>query len=463
MSKRKRRGLVFVLLAAVLLAGGGYLALRSRLQPANPAARFETAAVERGDVAETIGQTGTVLARQSAEMNWKTSGKIAEVMVKAGDVVQAGQALARLEPLSMPPDVLLKQVELSDAESELATLQQSEKARADAQAALYNAEKAYEQALDDRALLDQPNASPANIEGAQATYDAAQVQLNQAEAIYSLFENRPEDDVQRLQAAAQLELARRQLRNAEWNLQYATNKPDQQTAAIVNSDVAVAEASLKDARREWQRVKDGPDPEDLQAAQARIDAARAALSVVEIRAPFDATVTQLFANVGDLVRPDMPAARLDDMRELSIEVGVPEVDINRVKTGQIVSIIFDAIPGRSYLGRVTQVEDAGSSNQDIVNFPVHITLVDEDGAVRPGMTAAVSIIVNQVEDVLLAPNRAIRFLSGQRVVYVLRGEQQVRLPVTVGIADEAHTQIISDEIKEGDLIILNPVVATPAP
>ncbi len=159
---------------------------------------------------------------------------------------------------------------------------------------------------------------------------------------------------------------------------------------------------------------------------------------------------------GDLVSVGTVAMTLDDLSRLLVDVEVSEVDINRVAAGQPVSLTFDGIPGRTYTGQVTEVGLTGTLAQGIVNFQVTVEILDADESVRPGMTAAVNIVVEQIEDVLLVPNRAVRVQDGQRIVYVLRNSQSVAVPIVLGASSDAESQVVEGDLAVGDLIVLNP-------
>ena len=72
------------------------------------------------------------------------------------------------------------------------------------------------------------------------------------------------------------------------------------------------------------------------------------------------------------------------------------------------------------------------------------------------MTAAVNVVVEEVKDVLLIPNRAVRLVDGNRVVYVLVDNQPVQVKVQLGSSSDLESVVVGGDIKEGDLIILNP-------
>jgi multidrug efflux pump subunit AcrA (membrane-fusion protein) len=98
----------------------------------------------------------------------------------------------------------------------------------------------------------------------------------------------------------------------------------------------------------------------------------------------------------------------------------------------------------------------GTSVQGVVNFVVTVQLDNADADVKPGMTAAVTITVKQLENVILVPNRAVRLVNNQRVVYVLRDGNSTEIPVTLGATAETMSEVLSGDLKEGDKVILNP-------
>ncbi|MFN2145173.1 MAG: hypothetical protein ACK2T7_07450, partial [Anaerolineales bacterium] len=102
------------------------------------------------------------------------------------------------------------------------------------------------------------------------------------------------------------------------------------------------------------------------------------------------------------------------------------------------------------------VSPVGNVVAGVVNFKVSIELLDADELVKPGMTAAVNIVVSQLEDVLLVPNRAVRVQDGDRVVYVLRGGQLEMVQIELGSSADLYSEVVGGDLEAGDLIVLNP-------
>ena len=138
--------------------------------------------------------------------------------------------------------------------------------------------------------------------------------------------------------------------------------------------------------------------------------------------------------------------------------------------------------------RVGAVAAVGNETQGVTSFEVTVKLLDADEDVRPEMTSAVDIVTSEVDDVLLIPNRAIRLLDGERVIYVLtdpaknlsaafnqfsdglpvfKAEQSalnaiVPVPITLGASSALYSEVVSGDLEEGDLVVLNPPTDIPA-
>jgi len=408
----KKHRTLSISIGIVLLIVVAFVFVRSR---AKTQSSFQTQALARGDLTATIGATGTVRANQSAVLLWQTTGTVDQVNVKVGDQVNKGDVLASLLQTSLPQNVILAQTDLVSAQQALTDLLNSDTTRANSWIALRNAQTAYKNALNNRTALNGP-----------VTYQA--VVIVQVGSV-------PVPQVRT----------------------YHSN-PDPTDIANADAQLALAKAQLEDAQRTYDRVQGGPNSDDLSAAQARVDAAQATLSVAHITAPFNGTITQAQPTAGDQIALGAQAFRLDDLSSLLVDVQVSEVDINSVAVGQPVTITLDAVSGKTYNGTVTEVSQAGNTTSGEVDFTVTVKLTDADTQVKPGMTAAVNIVVNQVKNQLLVPNQAVRLVNSQKVVYVLTNNQPKQVVVTLGASSDTMSAVTGGNLNVGDLIILNPPV-----
>jgi multidrug efflux pump subunit AcrA (membrane-fusion protein) len=217
-----------------------------------------------------------------------------------------------------------------------------------------------------------------------------------------------------------------------------------------------ASQQLSNAVTTLYELERAPNPDDLSAAQARLQAAQTIVGYQSVNAPFRGTITKVEVTAGDQVTPASIAFRLDNLARLFVDVLVSEVDVNSIQVGQPVSLAFDAILDRQYAGVVSQVAPVGDAIQGVVQFDVTVELTDPDENVKPGMTAAVNIVVDQVSNVLLVPNRAVRLVQGQRVVYILSNDQLRKVNVTLGASSDTESQVLQGDLQVGDKIVLNP-------
>jgi multidrug efflux pump subunit AcrA (membrane-fusion protein) len=131
------------------------------------------------------------------------------------------------------------------------------------------------------------------------------------------------------------------------------------------------------------------------------------------------------------------------------------LDISSIKIGQDATLTFDAISGKEYNGKVTQISMVANVSQSVVNYPVTVQISDPDGSILPSMTASVSIIIAEAKDALFVPNNALRTSNGERSVTILFEGQQISVPVTVTLVGDSTSAITSDQLRDGDTVVLS--------
>ncbi|MFZ5855561.1 MAG: efflux RND transporter periplasmic adaptor subunit [Chloroflexota bacterium] len=382
---------------------------------ANSQVQFQTTKVEKGELIATVGATGTVRARQSATLIWQTSGAVEKVNVSVGDPVAAEAVLAFLSPTSVSQNIILAEADLLSAQKSLEDLLASDTARAQAWIALRAAETDYTKAND--------------------LYEAMLAGDYEYETVvYNTVRGMKIPSIETV----------------------TVDVVDEETLADAKADMELKKAKYEDAQRVYDRIKDGPNPADVAAAQARVNAAQATLDMARLTSPFAGTVTDARPLVGDQVTAGTVGFRVDDLSSLLVDVEISEVDINSIQVGQPVTLTFDAILGSEYHGEVVQVSQAGSVVQGVVNFTVTVEITDADEQVKPGMTAAVNITVKELKDQVLIPNRAVRMVDNKRVVYILRDGIPTMVEVRLGSSSDTMSVLVDGDVQVGDLLILNP-------
>jgi len=377
---------------------------------------YETTKVSRGNLVATVGATGSVRAKQSAILNWQTVGIVETVNAKIGQHVQKADILASLDKRYLNQNVATAESDLVSAQKALDDLVNSDTARAQALIAVDTAETAYKKAYDYRKEL------------------SGKITITEAYIV-----------------------------NGVPKLRSYKGYADAETVSDADQKLALAKAQLDDANRKADGFKNGLDPVAVAAAKAKVAAAQATLVTAYIVAPFDGTITQAKPVAGDEIITGDMAFRVDDLSHLLVDLQVSEVDINNVKIGQDATLTFDAILSKEYHGKVVEVGQAGDTVQGVVSFTVTVELTDADELVKPGMTAAVNIVIEEQKNVVLIPNRTVRLVNDERVVYVLQNGKPTPVKVKLGSTSGIDSVLIGGDIKEGDLIILNPPSANGGP
>jgi HlyD family secretion protein len=453
-----KRILIILVVVAVLGAGGYYLFQRNQaLQEAELLSSLQTVAAERGPLTATIGVTGSVRSNQSAVLTWQTSGTVEEVFAEVGDLVSTGDLLAQLKKTSLLQSIILAEVEYIDAQQALEDLLEPASALALAQArqAVLDADKAVQDA-EKRLNGLQTAASQTDIDAAEATVILAKDRLDKARKAFEPYENKSDENIIRANLQAALAQAQQQYDSAVTRLNNLQGTASETDLAIAEGNLEVARATLVDTQERYDELLTGANAEAVRRAETRIAAIEATLALPKIEAPFAGSITRVQSKPGDQVNPGTLAFRLDDLTHMLVDVGVSEVDINRIELGQPATLIFDGVSNKEYSGVVVEVDPVGTTNQGVVEYIVTIEITNPDESVRPGMTAAVNIIVNQLEDVLMVPNRAVRIVDGERVVYVLENGDLIPVAMTLGVSSDLMSEALDTELQVGDLIVLNP-------
>jgi len=452
---KRRKFLIPVVLVALVVAGVlGYRSFRAN--SASAASDVQTAAVERSSVDVTVSAAGVLEAPQSASLTWLTSGIVQDVNVNVGDVVHAGDVLMELQAGSLDPTVIQARVDLASAQQNLDDLlhsdlakAQAEKTMADAQDALQTAQRNYNvQQGGHRGSSD-------TIKAAQAKVVVTREAMDQAKSAYDHTRGNRTQDAAKANAYLRYTSAQNAYYAALASYNWYTGHPTDIEQAQLEAEVAIAQAQLDDAQRLLSRLKDGPNALDVEAAKAKVAQAQAVVNRARITAPFDGTIVSLSARPGDLVDSGTAAVALADLRTLQVQVDVSEVDINNIQVGQEATLTLDAAPDQTFTGKVSQVTLAGVSNQGVVTFPVTVEVAQPDPALKPGMSAAVGIVIDRHDNVLVVPNRALRLENGQRSVVVLFEGQQVVVPVTLGLSNDSVSEIVGGSLQQGDNVIVN--------
>jgi multidrug efflux pump subunit AcrA (membrane-fusion protein) len=350
-----------------------------------------------------ISATGEVVPVRWALLGAPTSGIVAELLVGRGDLVQAGEPLARLGDRQAAEAVLAAaRLELVTAQQALQDLQADAEVQAtQAQLELANARDALEDAEYKWRVQQQGNrASPEAVRAAEARLLLAEERLDEAKGDYDEFSGRPSDDPGRAAALVNWENARLARDSALRNLNWYKGHPTEVQQAVLDAELAVAEARVAEAEREWEKRRDGVAADELALAEARLTnaqaqvaAAEAALADREIRASFAGTVSEVYIRDSEWVTMGAPVLLLADLSGLQVETtDLSELDVARIQTGDAATVSFDALPDTLVAGTVASIAPKAAEGAG-VNYTVVVDLAEIPAQLRWEMTAFVDIEV----------------------------------------------------------------------
>ena len=326
----------------------------------------QTGKVMKQDIASLVTASGEIKPLTYVNVGANAGGRIVRLLVKEGDKVKKGQLLAQLENIQSGATVEAMRASLSSSETD---------------------------ALAQDAAL---KTAVAQQESSKASLAQAKLDFDRAAALYK----------EQLMSKADFESKR-----STYNVQQAVNAQDQ-------ARVIQAKAQLDSARGR------------VSTARAQLTGASDVLNKTNYPAPFDGVVTNLPVHAGEAVVPGIQNAlgsvlmTVADMSVITAEVRVDETDIVNVKIDQAAEVTIDAIPGKIFKGKVTQIGDnaiirstglstsqSTASSQEAKDFKVVITLENPPEKLRPGLSATAKITTGSERNVLAIPIQALTVRS----------------------------------------------------
>lgn len=275
---------------------------------------------------------------------------------------------------------------------------------------------------------------------------------------------------------------------------------------IARADLDTAQAAADSARASVSAAHAG-----VAQASAQVNQARLNLAYTTIVSPIDGTVIKRAVDVGQTVAASMQAPVLfeiaQDLRKEQVNAKISEADVGKLKPGMPAEFTVAAFPADRFKGKVRQVRNAATTEQNVVTYDAVIDVANPDLKLKPGMTANVTFVYADRPNALRVPNAALRFTppaealaerrsargNGQapgraanaqgagaeegeaprmrrerlsdptrRRAWVLKDGKPVPVRVTIGISDGSFTEIVAGDLKEGDAVITDVAGGTPA-
>ena len=452
-----RRLLVAYACVAVLIGTGAFVWARQ----GGAAVQYRTAAATLGTVTQSVSVSGNLASASESDLDFGASGKVTAVSVTPGQQVTAGETLATLDSTSQQASLAQAQATLSSAQAKL--------------------------------TLDEQGATAANLESARAQVSSAQISLQNAQTSYTdtvavntAAVNQAQQQLQSDQTAeqndcnsnassSQCSSDQQKVSSDNANLQ-STEARAQQSNDQALAQVRSAQVQLVNAQAALSVLEQGTTPQQIQQDQAQVQidqisvtSAQTALSGATITAPVGGTVEEVNVTVGQQVSNGSSSnASSSSSTTHSIVLITPglfqvtgsvsDAQVNEIALGQSAQVV-PAGSQEAVTGKVTSVAAVATVTSGVATFPVTVTLNGVNNSLRAGMSASVSIVVNQVVQVLTVPTSAVHTTSAGSTVEVLVGGQPQTVPVTVGASDANRTQILSG-VNLGDQVVIATITGT---
>ena len=345
-----------------------------------------------------VTASGNVAPRQLSQVSATTGGIVQAVNAASGDKVQAGQVLVRLAgSQKLEAAVEAAKLEMLSAQQAIQDLNDNAaQARSQAQLRLANAKDAWDTAEKRRGWKEYRVGNDNQIAVARADLIVAEDRVKQTEDVFGGYADNPEDNLNKAAALSALSAARTARDKALANLNYLLSLPNTIEVDKADAQLEVARTELAAAQQAYDKLVNGPDPDALALAQARLlnakaqlDASQSALADLELKAPSAGTVSKVSIHSGEWVTPGQPVLVLADLDHLQIETtDLSERDVPQVSIGQTATIFVKAL-NQQLPGHVREIAPLADTLGGDVVYQTILDLDANPAGLRAGMSVEV--------------------------------------------------------------------------
>ena len=381
---------------AMLVVGGGltYWTLGRETTPETQLIRGK---IERGTIRISVTATGTLEAVHTVQVGSQISGQISALHADYNSKVRKGQLLAEIDPRTLKSQLLSEQASAASVDARMQS----------SQADLIN----------QQANLGQVKA---NLKVAQVADDNNQLLYNRAKQLRE----------KGLVAQNDLDVARS-------NAESSAAKVEQAEAAVQQ-----AEAQIRSRQAAIEEVK-----AQIAGAKAQLDRAQINLDLTKIYSPVDGVVISRSVDLGQTVAASLSAPVLfliaEDLTRMQVKANIDEADIGKITPEVRATFTVDAYPNDAFIGQISEVRLEPSTVQNVVTYGVIIGVDNAQLKLKPGMTANLTMIVDEHDDVLTVPNAALRFnppgLTSEQIAKMVQDLPPLPPPARAAAAVESAT------------------------
>ena len=262
---------------------------------------------------------------------------------------------------------------------------------------------------------------------------------------------------------ASVDEAKASLVSAQSQRNYA--KSEYQRNKTLYNEGFISRAEMEQSQTTYEQAE-----QSVKRMQSQYDRAVTNLGYATITSPVDGTVIAREVDVGQTVAASFQTPNLfkiaEDLSQMQIETSVSEADIGVIKEGQAVTFTVDAYPSQTFDGTVRQIRLSPTTTSNVVVYTVVIDVDNSDLRLMPGMTAFVTIVVTEKFDVFKVQNAALVLRKFDGIVdnagdatpndhlAIQRDGKVILIPYTKGLTTATETEIISDELRDGDRVVI---------
>lgn len=234
--------------------------------------------------------------------------------------------------------------------------------------------------------------------------------------------------------------------------QWSMQSPDDPTYKQRHNDLLTAQTNFDSQRAA------------IRQAQTSLNAARLSyqLSSATVYAPISGTVSAISLTTGMVLNPTSSSSSSTNVSNKiaivktnatpAISVALTEIDVPKVKVGDQATVTLDALPGKTYTGKITAVDTSGAISSGVVSYTTTIRLDSDVPEILSNMSATASIITDVKDGVVLVPVAAVQTSNGSTIVRELVNGVLTNVPVEVGKSSTTQTEIVSG-VKEGETVV----------
>jgi multidrug efflux pump subunit AcrA (membrane-fusion protein) len=418
-------------------------------QAAKVTTTYRTALVTYGTITQSIGMAGNLAPVSEADLNFASAGTVQTVYVQVGQAVGAGTPLATLDSTLLSAQLLQAEATLASAEAKLAqdragptgsSLTSAQNSVASAQVAVNNAQTS---------LADTQAINAQSVTAAQVPVTAAQALVTADQALVA--QDMASGNQTKL-AADQLTLTHDQgtLDAANSALAAVTAKA-QQSNDQAAAQLASMQQQYSAARSSLSSLQTSTAPQTIQMDDAQITIAQVNADTLQhqvdgatLTSPIAGIVSQVNVKAGQAASGGSATSAFIVFAPGSYQVTgtVSDSQVNLVAVGQAAQVT-PAGSTQALLGKITAISPAATISSGVATFGVTAQLTDASNAIRPGISATVTIVINQVVHVLTVPTSAVRTNGAGSTVQVLTNGVPHTVSVQTGASDPTRIQILS--------------------